>query len=247
MEANAPIVEIMESVQGEGPYVGCRQIFIRFAGCNLNCSYCDTIGSKEADLQLCRIEEPWGSQRFQYCSNPITVSEIITKLHKRSQNIHSLSLTGGEPLLSANFIIELAQAWGSNRPPFYLETNGTLVTAMEKVHHCIDYVSMDIKLPTLTGHCCWEEHGQFLECIHNKKGYVKVVVGQETTMEEISIASSLIQQKAPTFPLVLQPISDSLGKTNLSAQQLYQYQSWALQEHDDVRIVPQIHRLLSFL
>ena len=42
----APIVEIFSSIQGEGLLVGRRQIFVRFAGCNLDCNYCDTEDSK---------------------------------------------------------------------------------------------------------------------------------------------------------------------------------------------------------
>ena len=37
------INEIFSSIQGEGPVVGYKQLFIRFCGCNLNCNYCDTV------------------------------------------------------------------------------------------------------------------------------------------------------------------------------------------------------------
>ena len=43
---NAPIIEIFSTFQGEGSFIGKRQIFVRFAGCNLNCNYCDTVNSK---------------------------------------------------------------------------------------------------------------------------------------------------------------------------------------------------------
>jgi len=38
----ANLSEIFSSIQGEGPYIGCKQIFIRFSDCNLDCDYCDT-------------------------------------------------------------------------------------------------------------------------------------------------------------------------------------------------------------
>lgn len=44
----APIFEVFSSIQGEGKLIGRRQIFIRFAGCNLDCVYCDTPESKKA-------------------------------------------------------------------------------------------------------------------------------------------------------------------------------------------------------
>ena len=81
------IKEVFTSVQGEGPYVGYKQLFIRLCGCNLNCSYCDTdfaiMGAKDYSVQ-----------------------ELID-ICKNNDDCHSVSLTGGEPLLQVKFLISL--------------------------------------------------------------------------------------------------------------------------------------------
>ena len=46
MDNKASIKEIFTSIQGEGLYVGYKQLFVRFCGCNLSCDYCDTDYSK---------------------------------------------------------------------------------------------------------------------------------------------------------------------------------------------------------
>ena len=72
------IKEIFESIQGEGPYIGYNQLFVRFSKCNLNCKYCDT--DFTSDLKEYSLEE------------------LLEETNK-FKNIHSISLTGGEPLL----------------------------------------------------------------------------------------------------------------------------------------------------
>ena len=37
-----PVVELFDSIEGEGKRTGAMAVFVRFAGCNLRCSYCDT-------------------------------------------------------------------------------------------------------------------------------------------------------------------------------------------------------------
>ena len=53
---DAPIIEIFSSIQGEGLLIGERQIFVRFAGCNLDCTYCDTKNSQSANVgTICQL------------------------------------------------------------------------------------------------------------------------------------------------------------------------------------------------
>ena len=57
------IIEIFSSIQGEGKYVGCRQIFVRLEGCNLDCTYCDTENEIGGHAH-CMVEERAGTHEL---------------------------------------------------------------------------------------------------------------------------------------------------------------------------------------
>src|SRR5882724_10556036 len=105
-EARARLVEVFSSIQGEGILVGHRQIFVRTYGCNLRCTYCDSPETlKETPTpEYCRVEESPGSWTFRRVPNPIT-PEVLTRIVRDylTEPHHSLSITGGEPLLHARF------------------------------------------------------------------------------------------------------------------------------------------------
>ena len=123
----APIVEIFSSIQGEGLLVGRRQIFVRFAGCNLNCSYCDTEASKSSKNGTLR-----------------NVDYVVNKINElKTPDLHSVSFTGGEPSLYADFIKEVIDKINF---PGFLETNGILTKEINKIDN-LKYASLDIKLP----------------------------------------------------------------------------------------------------
>ena len=109
----ARINEIFSSFQGEGKLIGRRQVFVRFSGCNLECSYCDTPLSKNPDYgDLFSTEELFNS-----------IDNLITP------DFHSISFTGGEPLLHADFIKEFLEEYNFN---CLLETNGSLPDQIDK-------------------------------------------------------------------------------------------------------------------
>ncbi|MDD2420540.1 MAG: 7-carboxy-7-deazaguanine synthase QueE [Heliobacteriaceae bacterium] len=245
-ELVANLVELMVSVQGEGPWVGRRQIFLRFAGCNLACAYCDTPGGRIPWHQDCLAEQTPGSGRFVSWSNPLSVSQVGDFIRQNLLMVHSVSLTGGEPLLHAGFIDGLARFLQPRKPSFYLETNGTLPEELAPIIETIDFIAMDIKLPLATGQETWREHEQFLRLAAQKSGFAKLIVTPDTTAANVRQAAKLVGRQAPEFPLVLQPMTDNNGLPAVTARMLWLFQTTALQEHQDVRIIPQTHRYLRF-
>ena len=148
MAKNANIIEIFSSIQGEGPYIGCRQIFIRFAGCNLKCDYCDTPFDKQEFCNLEVICSPSENEQFKKLKNPVSVVQLIREISDLNEILHhSISLTGGEPLLHRAFLKEFLTEFKNLFPKIkiYLETNGTLIDELVLIMENIDIISMDIK------------------------------------------------------------------------------------------------------
>lgn len=245
IEAN--LIEIFSSVQGEGMLVGCRQIFLRFAGCNLECAYCDT-SFEPADS--CRVETNPGSEEFEHWSNPVRLQHLLPLLEQWHASFpgahHSISLTGGEPLLHGEVLRHWAPAL-KKLFPLFLETNGTLPDALEPLLEHLDWVSMDIKLESITGAPTpWESHKQFLTLAAHVNCQVKVVVGEATTADEIAAVADLLHGSAPAVPLILQPVT--LPEARLpSPQRLLKLQACAARVHPLVRVIPQTHRFLQLL
>ena len=108
MEKN--IIEIFSSIQGEGKYVGCRQIFIRLEGCNLDCRYCDTENKPNAH-DFCLVERRPGSRDFERVKNPLSLEAAVEKVGKLLETAphQAVSFTGGEPLLHGEFIREFSK------------------------------------------------------------------------------------------------------------------------------------------
>ncbi len=96
---SAILHEIFSGIQGEGPLVGYRQIFVRFHGCHLACRYCDTPASRAAAPVNCAVEVRAGSREIRHQPNPLATDDILYAVRQLQSGFphHSVSLTGGEP------------------------------------------------------------------------------------------------------------------------------------------------------
>ena len=106
---NGYVSEIFSSFQGEGLFAGRRHVFLRLAGCNLRCSYCDTPDSLER-TPTCTIHDCDGGERS--LANPLRPDRLSSLLAPflSAPGVHALAVTGGEPLLQAGFLADVLSA-----------------------------------------------------------------------------------------------------------------------------------------
>ena len=217
----ARISEVFESVQGEGLYLGEKQIFVRFFGCNLNCGYCDT--------KLDRFME----------YNPDELFEEI-KLYR--DKYHSISFTGGEPLLNKDFLKDILKLTVKHGHKHYLETNGTLAPELEELIEDIDIVAMDLKLPSSSGMGnLWHLHKRFLKIASKKEVFLKAIICQATLEEDLLQAIELIKEVSPESVLILQP--NSYENHGILNDKLSSFKNIANQQGVTTCVIPQIHKI----
>ncbi|MBO8158367.1 7-carboxy-7-deazaguanine synthase QueE [Thermosyntropha sp.] len=241
----AYLTEIMESIQGEGLTAGARQIFLRFSGCNLRCRYCDTRASLVKPEKGIFYLKPGSNLEKEFFLNPLSIEDMMKFLQSFSSKW--ISLTGGEPLLWTDFISELIDRLKPSGYKFLLETNGTLVNALDKCIKGIDLISMDFKLPSATGDDNWDNHYLFLKKAVVKPCYVKVVVDDRSREEEIEAVFDIVRRIDPQITVILQPVT-IMGKADLSLLPfLLVMQEKGLKSLKDIRIMPQMHTFLGFI
>lgn len=212
-------------------FIGRRQIFIRFAGCNIDCKYCDTENSKSGEIgKYYTVDE---------------LNEAIRAL--MTPDFHSLEITGGEPLLHSEFIREFLTKYNYN---VMLETNATLPDELESLTGLVDIVSMDIKLPEH-----FRKENQWLNVYENElkslklmednniEYYIKIVVSPTTSTKIIGdILDDLRGIISDDVEIIIQPVSPmSLWK---SKENLFVISEIIGKEYN-VSIIPQIHKYME--
>ncbi len=248
--AQGRLHEIFSSIQGEGPHVGKRHIFVRLEGCNLHCAYCDSLDAlkKNPTYTVYPYRPGPGVPR----ANPVSAREVaehVCSLDQESGNTHdAVSFTGGEPLVQTDFLKELLVLVRTEKRKTYLETAGTLHSALAQVIEDVDIIAADLKVPSATRERVpLPEARSFLEIAHESPSelFVKLVVSQDTTVQEIKdlLAGALPSDQVP---VILQPVtpydSSPLPPT---LDQLDRFQEAAKRYAEDVRVMPQVHVALQ--
>jgi 7-carboxy-7-deazaguanine synthase len=256
----AHLTEVFSSIQGEGPYVGVRQLFVRFYGCHRRCAYCDSpetvtawqpAGYRPASF---RVEDPPGGGCFRDEPNPIHADRLLDLIAAFDQPRglhHSVAFTGGEPLLHADFLQEVLPRVEHLGLKTYLETAGDLYHELDRLLPWLDIAAMDIKLPSVTrNEPAWGQHQRFLErCVANEvEVFAKVIVSADTVPAELDQAVRLVAAVAPATPFILQPVTPCRDvRTPPTPAQLLTWQQAARAVLSDVRVIPQCHKMMGAL
>lgn len=179
------VVEIFDSIDGEGIRVGKTATFIRLAGCNLRCTYCDTLYALFGEEEKCEYTE-------------MSVDEIISRVNP---NYRRITLTGGEPLLHLGSA-ELVSRLLNDGYEVNIETNGAVdinefsagVKDISNMFYTIDY-----KLPSsgMTDRMIWDNFLSLRPC-----DVIKFVIGSDEDVNMMKAVMYRLTEKYEVMPHV---------------------------------------------
>ncbi|HUR36717.1 MAG TPA: radical SAM protein [Terriglobales bacterium] len=114
------IIEIYKSIQGESTFTGLPCIFVRLAGCNLRCSWCDSEYTFSGGKKM-------------------SVEEVASEVAKLAP-VKLVEITGGEPMLQEREVVPLMERFLSAGYTVLLETSGErpLSSVPQAVHKIVD-------------------------------------------------------------------------------------------------------------
>jgi organic radical activating enzyme len=231
--------EVFTSIEGEGIFLGTKTLFIRMAGCHLKCYWCDTAYALPMD-------------------SGVTYSiDDAKKLISNSlqPNTFKVNFTGGEPLIQYEAVTELAKFVKDDKGlRTYLESACYDARRFAKVLPYIDICKVEFKMSDSKV----VDINSYIDLLHNeleclklaindkKLTYIKVVVTNSTRKKEFKSLLTLIFENLKSSNdisgLIIQPV---YGFGQISLEHLLNFYDLAYSFYRDVRIIPQLHKLIG--
>ena len=234
---NTRIFEIFTSIEGEGILYGTKTLFVRLAGCPYSCFYCDTLDALPLDS-----------------GKEYSITEACNLIDSNLQdNTFKVNFTGGEPLIQHEAVGELAKHVKAQGIPTYLESACFDSKRFLHVLKSIDFVKIEFK--TIDSEFIDDKHypdlvRNTLECLQaateaKKTTYIKIVVSSKTQMgsfENILEKIFKIASKENISGFIIQPTT-SISEPSL--EQLLEFYDAVYPYYNEVRVVPQLHKIIS--
>ena len=229
--------EVFTSIEGEGILYGTKTLFVRLAGCPFTCFYCDTPES----LPLDSGEE-------------YTIKQACDLINSSIQDkTYKVNFTGGDPLIQHEAVAELAKHVQKKHILTYLESS---CFDSERFLHVLPFIDI-AKIEFKTRDSDFVDSGHYSRLIENaircmelstsskKTTYAKVVVSSKTTPDDFE---ALIKQvfskifKDGISGFIIQP---TYGVSEPSLELLLDLYDIVYPYYDEVKVVPQLHKLIG--
>ena len=234
---NVRIFEIFTSIEGEGILYGTKTLFVRLAGCPYSCFYCDTLAALPLDS-----------------GNEYSITEACNLIDRNLQdNTFKVNFTGGEPLIQYESVSELAKYVKAQGIPTYLESACFDSKKFLHVLPSIDFVKIEFK--TIDSEFIDQQHHpelvrNTLECLQaaieaKKTTYIKTVVSSKTeiaSFKDLLDKIFKIASKENIAGFIIQPTA-SISEPAL--EQLLEFYDAVYPYYNEVRVVPQLHKIIS--
>ncbi len=218
------IQEVFHTIQGEGPYVGMPAVFVRLAGCNLKCHFCDT--------------------DFESSDWKPSLEELISKITEINTSKTSLIvLTGGEPMRQN--IMPLMYALNSGNHHVQIETAGTLwIPEFEKLlNNPLNSIVCSPKTPVLNR---YTERFIFAYKYVIRKGETSPTDGLPCmSTQRMGVIQTIARPVAGVHPssIFLQPCDEGKGEGVKNGENLEHARDLCLKF--GYRMSVQLHKLLD--
>lgn len=231
------LFEIFTSVEGEGILYGTKTLFVRLAGCPFTCFYCDTKESLPLDS---------GTEYTIEEANKLIDSNLKNQTYK-------VNFTGGDPLIQHEAVALLAKHIQHKKIPTYLESSCFDIDRFNHVLPFIDIVKIEFK--TKDSDFVDSKHydkliGQTMKCLESsvstkKTTYIKIVVSSKTQLNEFKdLVNQIfnIVSKNNLDGFIIQP---TYGVSEPSLELLLNLYDIVYPHYVDVKVVPQLHKLIG--
>lgn len=231
------LFEIFTSIEGEGVLYGTKTLFVRLAGCPFTCFYCDTKESLPLDS-----------------GNEYELDEARKLIDKHLEDkTYKVNFTGGDPLIQHEAVKELAKHVQSKGIPTYLESSCFDSKKFANVLANIDFIKIEFKTPESE----FVDEGHYsrllenaLECLKltidaKKPTYIKIVVSARTQTRSFHELVEKIFKVAKPEDLKGFIIQPTYGIAEPNLQQLFSFYDIVYPYYSEVRVIPQLHKLIG--